>query len=399
MSQKKQHEYFPVADHRREGPRKGNSRGSDRIYFVEFFRVFLILSVFLCHIGDWIDVELKEDIMSFFGTKKWFLGFAVHPFFIIGGFFLYSRLPKMAVNGTSECAHAEILPPSPVQSSVFSSIGKLWMRLMPGVIFCYTVLLISGARNWRQLPFCFFPSEYYGLSRELVGYSDWFVGVYFVTSCLFTALFAAYRDRSAWIVICVLTLICWCVQTTIQSNSMLLCNGLYYGFLTPELARGICCMGLGMMAGYLSEHWAPRVSLFLRLVATVVEGLALFMIFNFMYRTSLAYYNGFAVYIVTAALLISAAHSWGYISGLLNRFGGVMYVSRYTYSLFLIQGMLIYFFNYKRHFGLDAHCCSLIILIAAVPLTLIEYHFVEKWLAAKLKLLLRNSSDGGGGYV
>ncbi len=342
-----------------------------RVYFVECLRIFLILSVFLVHVGDWIDAEMKKSILGFFGTSKWWLAFAVYPFFIIGGFFLYGRLSKEEA------------------IDVFSHIGKLWVRLTPGVIFCYALLVTLGARNWWAFPFCLFPSCGYGLypGHILVGYSEWFIGVYFVTCRLFIALFATMR-RGAWILICVLMLICWCTQISIKSGSVLKCGGMYYGFLTPELTRAISCVGLGMIAGYLSAHWSPRTSISLRLVATAIEGLAIFMLFNLMYRTSLVHYHFIAVEIITAALLISAAHSWGYISSLLNRCSGIIYVSRYTFSLFIIQGMLVHFFRFNHNFGMDGHICSLIIFGAAVPLVLTEYHIIEKRITPAIKRAL-----------
>lgn len=340
-----------------------------RVYFVEFLRVFLILSVFLVHVGDEIDTEMKKNILEFFGTGRWELAFAVQPFFIIGGFFLYGRLAKQG------------------SISVFSHIGKLWVRLMPGIIFCFTLLVIFGARKWWQFPFCFFPSADYGLPGGLIGHSDWFVGVYFATSCLFIALVATLR-RGAWIPICILMLICWCTWMTVKPNSVLMPGKMYFGFLTRRFAIGISCMGLGMVAGYLSAHWKPRKCLLLRLFATVIEGVALFMIFNFMYRRTLVQYHFIAVHLVTAALLISAAHGWGYISAFLNRVSGVMYVSRYTYSLLLIQGMLVTYFHTNHNFGMDAHTCSLIVFTAAIPLVLIEYHVIEKWLTPIIKRTL-----------
>ena len=54
----------------------------ERIYFVEFLRVFLILSVFLVHIGDRVDPELKNDILELCHTQKWALAQAVRYFLL-----------------------------------------------------------------------------------------------------------------------------------------------------------------------------------------------------------------------------------------------------------------------------------------------------------------------------
>ena len=143
-----------------------------RIYFVEFLRIFLILSIVLVHIGGRIDRDLRASICMLFHTKTWALQFAVECFFIIGGFFLYKTIKNTSLPKLS------------------TRIANLWLRLMPGIIFCYAILVCLGAREWWNFPFCLFPAEGYGLPGILVGYGDWYVGVYFVVSCFFIALFS-----------------------------------------------------------------------------------------------------------------------------------------------------------------------------------------------------------------
>ncbi len=340
---------------------------SKRLYFIEFLRIFLILSVFLVHIGDYVDTGLKNDICSFFHTKSWRLWWAVEVFFIIGGFFLYGKIAKSkAIN-------------------IGSSIGKLWLRLMPGIIFCYLLLVLLGDRDWWMFPFCFFPAALYGFSGEVVPFGDWFIGVYFIVSCLFLSLFYVSR-RSAWFWILTLMFLCWCLQINGKPTKGMGHGGMYFFFLAHGTVRGLSCMALGMLASYLSRRWSLRgggIRMY-RILATVIEGMALFMLFNYMFRPSCVYYSPIAVELMVAAMLISAAHSWGYISAFFNRLSGIMYISRYCYSILLAQGVLMTCFYFNHNFGLEARTCSLIIIGSAIPLVLLEYHFVEKWLVPKL---------------
>lgn len=351
-----------------------------RLYLVEFLRVFLILSVFLVHVGDWIDTPLKRNILEFFHTKDWKPWFAVEPFFIVGGFFLYKRIVRLLYGDEGKSEY-----PPPVRPDIFSFFVRLWVRLMPGIIFCYTLLVTFGARNWWDFPFLLFPASGYGITAELVGYADWFIGVYFLTNCLFMTLFFSFR-KTAWFWVCTLTILCWCLTLNMQADKLVMggTGGMYYGFLSRNMARGISCMGLGMVAAYLSGRWCPRAGVALRLTATALEVLCVVMLFNYMYRTSLVHYNFVAVQIMVALLLISAAHSLGYISVLLNRFSGIMYVSRYTYSILLIQGMLVRYFYVNHNFGMNSRDCFFIILAVAIPLVLTEYHLIEKWLVPRL---------------
>lgn len=359
----------------------------NRIYFVEYLRIFLIFSIFLCHIVGRVDTDLERVLLEFFHTKAWRPWYAVEIFFIIGGFFMYGRIVRRTMHARSQ--EADEYPP-PVTSNLLASVGRLWLRLMPGIIFCHALLVVLGVRNWCDFAFCFFPTGGYGIATEVVGNADWFIGVYFLTACLFMGLFA-YSREGAWLKICMLVLLCGCLKMNLKPSMEIIprSGGMYYGFLAHNVTRGISCMGLGLVAAALSRHWHPREGLLLRLVATAVEVLGLFMLFNYMYRSSWVFhYSPIAVELTVAALLISAAHSWGYISAFLNRFGGIMYVSRYTYSLLLVQGVLVSYFRFYNNFGINPRHCTIIIFCLAIPLVLIEYHLIEKWLTPIIKKAL-----------
>lgn len=333
-----------------------------RIYSVEFMRPFLAGSVFLFHVGQGIDTSLKTQILALCHSNEWRPWFAVECFFIIGGFFLYKAITKSQI------------------VNVGTRIGRLWLRLMPAIIFCYLLLATSGAQNWGQFPFCFFPAEGYGLPGSLVGSADWYVGVYFILSCLFIGLFSVSR-KSAWIWVCALMILSWCItsQSGVKPLGGPAQGGAYYGFFGHGTLRGLSCMSLGMVASYLSDQWEDvRKWRILRLAATCFEVFTLLALFNYMY--CLPRVKNIAVELMVAASLISAAHGWGYLSAALNRMGWIMYISRYTYSLFIVQGMLVQYVRFNHNFGMNAHICSLLIFTAALPLVLIEYHLVEKWL-------------------
>ena len=303
-----------------------------------------------------------------FHTKTWALQFAVECFFIIGGFFLYKTIKNTSLPKLS------------------TRIANLWLRLMPGIIFCYAILVCLGAREWWNFPFCLFPAEGYGLPGILVGYGDWYVGVYFVVSCFFIALFSE-NCKSAWRWVCVIMILCWCLQMNAKPQRGFGTGGMFFGLLAGGIVRGFSCMALGLVAAFLSEQWNIRKSLFLRLFSTILEAVTLFMLFSYMYRTSLVHYQPIAVELIFAVLLVSASHSWGYITDFLNRISGITYLSRYTYSILLAHGVLVHYFYYNHNFGIKPHSCSLIIAGALIPLVLVEYHFVEKWLVPRIKQL------------
>lgn len=334
-----------------------------RIAAVEWMRLYLILSVFLLHVGECLDKGVKNEVINLFHSNTWAPNYAVNCFFIIGGFFLYKTIAK------SKFVSAE------------EHIGRLWLRLMPAVIFCFLLLVITGVAKWWNFPFCFFPSFHYGFAPSLVPVSDWFVGVYFISSCLFIGLFSL-STRAAWIWVGIITILSWCIilnATPEPKSAYAQARVIYYGFLAKVLLSGLSCMGLGMLASHLSDRWSVyKGGVLFRLTATAFEGMVLFMLFNYMYRRSLVNYSFIAVELVIAAWMISSVHGWGYLSAALNRMGWITRISRYTYSLLLVQGMLVGFFAFNHNFGLKgAHLC-LVIFSAAIPFVLIEYHLVEK---------------------
>ena len=344
-----------------------------RIYFIEFLRLFLILAIFLMHLGQVIDPELGDKMRLLCQTKAYKVGFGVEIFFLIGGFFLYQNLARTS------------------KFRLSTAVGKLWLRLMPGLIFCYLILVLLGARKWCLFPFVFIPSSGWGICGELVGFGDWYVGVYFFTSCLFISLFST-SHKSAWIWVSVLLFTCLCMQKNVKPV-----KGMYYGFLTHQMVRGLSCMALGIIASHLAGICGNvRKNIFLRSGATIYEVLTLFMIVSYMYRTTEVPYDPIALEFAAALLLISVYHSWGAVSALLNRISWIMYISRYTYSILLVQGMLIYYFKFNHNFGMTPSTCVWIIFLVAIPCIMIEYHLIEKrvspYLVNKLKRLPENLS-------
>ena len=206
-----------------------------RIYFVEFLRVLLILSVVLLHL---LDINPK---FAYFHTKSFYLAFSVDFFFIIGGFFLYREI----------ISHASL--------NAIQLIGKRWIRLAPNVIFCYIILLLSGIQYWGNFPYALSLTMSSGFSPvSVAGGPDWYVGVYFLVSCLFLALFKKARDL-AWIYVFLVITLGWCLQINLPLGRGLDTRGMYYSILNRHIVRGLTCTGIGMLASYLSMLWHDAI--------------------------------------------------------------------------------------------------------------------------------------------
>lgn len=208
-----------------------NTNKYNKIYSIEFLRIILIFSVVLLHLN------LINPRFSYFHTKSFDLAFSVDFLFIIGGFFLHKQISSKISLGTLQ------------------HIGKRWLRLAPGVLFCYVILVLAGFQYWGFFPHALSLTMCWGCGpQNVAGGPDWYVGVYFLTSCFFVSIFKKSRDI-VWILLILTTIIGWCLQINVSRGHGLDTRDMYYSVLSRHIVRGVTCMGLGMVASYLSISW------------------------------------------------------------------------------------------------------------------------------------------------
>lgn len=353
---------------------------SKRIFFIEYLRIYCILSVFILHLGIY-DPAIKQNILNFFCTDGWRPMFAVECFFLIGGFFLYRK----TVNCTDD---------------VNDFIRRLWVRLVPAVIFSYLILLVLKAAKWEDFPYVLSLTMGLGFSpANVAGGVDWFVGTYFATACLLYVLFLRFR-KSAWALLLVFMTMFWCLQVhgkpEGESWTGAAAGPMFGAILSLSVVRSFTCMGLGIVTASLCDNIKIRGGgILVRLIATTFEIYALYVLFSYMYRSSLVHFRFISIELIFAMLIISGVKGLGLISDLLNRHSCVMHISRYVYSFLLCHGMVIHCFNVHRSFGIEPYKCVWIIVCLTVLFTLIEYHLVEKrlvpWIGHKLSNLCVSS--------
>lgn len=357
---------------------KGNSCKRDRydlntikfqrIYFVEFLRVLFISSVILLHL-----LNISPQF-AYFHTKSFHLAFSVDFFFIIGGFFLYREIVSHVSLNTTQL------------------IGKRWIRLAPNVICCYIILLLAGIQYWGYFPYALSLTMSCGFGPlSVAGGPDWYVGVYFLVSCFFLALFKKARDL-AWIYVILVIAIGWCIQVNLPLGHGLDTRDMYYSILYRHVVRGLTCMGIGMVASYLSMLWHGMIirggGILFRSIMTLLEAVATAMILFFLFRRDHMLCGPVAVEMSMAMLLISAANNWGYITKFFNRISIIQYISRYCYSLLVCHGVTIALFKRNKNFAMDPTSSVYVYLIATIIFTLLEYHLIERFLVPKIKAYL-----------
>ena len=355
---------------RKDGMQLNIKDGIQRLYAVEFLRIFFILFVLFLHATS--GTEILSRYLSLFHTSSQCLWQSVECFFILGGFFLFRNL-----------YHSK-------DKTVFQRIQKLWWRLVPGLVFAFVLLcVIDQGVSWHHFTICLFNIPDFGLAPGTIGWGEYFIGSYFFISCLLISLFTCCR-RSAWLFIGIACYLLISLQLHVKPmSSANAFGGVYLSLIGQGLVRGFIGMSLGALGAFLSENIKLPRRFGIRLMVTAYEGLALFSLFSYLLTgPEKSRFTLLEIELMFTILLISIAQNLGYISSFLNRMNWVMYASRYTYSFLVAHIVLV---RYRR---LPASCFlsyenkAIMIIGGGILLGIIEYHLIEKFLVPKIRTYL-----------
>lgn len=315
--------------------KKANEKSS-RLHAIEFLRVFFVFFVILGHCMQ-ISSELNYYVLKFFHTEKMQTWFCVEFFFIIGGFFLYRKIISA--------------------QTIWDLIKNIYLRLFPGLLFIFLLCVVIQPFSIYKLPLILSLTTGLTIPGDATGWGDWYVGVYFWCSLLFIALF--YNNiKQGFLWTAILSYFALCLKFNAPYEGFM---KTYYTIVGNLLIRGIYSMGLGMAAAFLAEKISFVDRKGVRFFFTVVEGLGLFLIFNYIVRASHNHLNFWGMEIVFAVLLICIANSLGYFSTILNNMSKIQSVSRYSYSVFLGHIPIISYL--QTHGGYADTSCALILCV------------------------------------
>lgn len=334
-----------------------------RLYMVEFLRLFFLFFIILGHCYDGAaNLIPKEKIYHLFHTTSMITAMGVEFFFIIGGFFLYKNLGNTAS----------------------SLIKKTYVRLLPALLFVFLSTVILTDVAFKYWPNIIFLSTGLSLSPSRVtGWGDWYVGVYFWTTCLYIALFQTPKSR-AFTITGILVYLSLMLLTHAHVSSWL---DPYYTVIGKNLTRGLSCMGLGIIISYLSEHIQFTTNKIISFLFTLLEGYCLVQVFNYIARTSHSHLNFLSIELIFICLLFSIASSYGYISRFFNRMSWITAASRYTYSIFLCH---IIFMRYlEKHPTPNDYINVTVVFVGSILLGMFEYHFIEQKAVPVIKKFFR----------
>ncbi len=335
-----------------------------RYYSIEFLRIFAIFSVILLHVGSHIDTDLKKLILEALHSNTWHLHYAVELFFLIGGFFLYHGLSK----------HPAL--------TIFARIKKLWLRLIPGMLFAFVVLAGIGRKDWWDFTFVLPLLSGTALPPHTLQWGDWFIGTYFWSSCLYLGILSL-KGPSKWVWVGILVY----VSLRLYGKDMKIPTPFNVVFWI-DMLRSVSCMGLGITAAFLRDRLPSPHSIPARISLTGLEGLLLYMLFNSLYRASRVHFSLVEILVSFMLLLICFTLNAGYISTFLNRMKGIWLISRYTFSFLIahmiMMGMTLHF----KGFHWSPTNQAIFVIGGGILLGIIEYHIVERLFSKLTKRLI-----------
>lgn len=328
---------------------------NNKLYFVEFLRIFFIFFIILGHIINRYP-DLSESVFDFFDTKNMQTTFGVEFFFIIGGFFLYKRLTQK------------------LELSIL--IQKYYFRLLPCLFFIFLICVFFKLNELYDFPLICSLTSGLSIPGEILGWGDWYVSVYFWCSLLYIYFFIKLNKHSLFITL-ILIYITICIKFHAPHSWM----SAYYNLIGSEVIRGIYSIGLGIIASYISEQIFKKKSienLFFKLLFTIIEIFSLIAVYNYIVRFNHNHFNFFEMELVFCLLLISIDNSCGFISKILNKVSYIYYISRYTYSFFVCHIFFIRYLFINNFSNLNSFDCALFVILGTLFLGVFEYHVVEK---------------------
>ena len=325
-----------------------------KIFSIEFLRVFFVFIIIFGHCMQCYP-EIKSLVYNFFKSDLVPTWFCVEYYAIIGGFLIYYNWKK--------------------EVNLFDRIKHVYIRLVPAVLLLYVLGLIFGLVTESNLPFVLTMTQ--GLSipiADAIGWGDWFAGAYFWSSCLLISLLFYFKDK-AFLYILPLIYVCLVMQHHTQAPIWMTS---FHSIIGSEFLRIVYCMGIGMVAAFVSKNIEiskRKLSVFF---ASILEAICLYICFKkIIYGTM---FFGITAILSLGIFLALAANSAGYISMFFNKMRKIYYVSRYSWSIFIGHAFVLTLIQKRlsHYFNIDWISACISVFIGAIIFGIFEYHVIEK---------------------
>lgn len=346
---------------------------SKKLYAVEFLRIWFILCVIIQHAFH-VWPESCKWLLRVLGSSGFRLATdAVSFFFIIGGFFLYRSLVRRNDNA-------------------WELIKKTYIRLIPGLLFAFTICYAIGDVTIAHLPALLVLFGGTSIAPVVVGWGEWFLGTYFWVTCLFIGIFRMTPKYGwLWLGILLYMVLELRLYAPITNKSMYV-QSTYYTIIGKDFTRGIIGMGWGMIAGFLADRIHLPSKWPIKVLFTVIEVICLINLFKSALYAKHFHLSAIEMELLGVVFMISVANSWGYVSTLLNKLSFIQLFSRYTFSA-LIGHIICMRLMFKfKNFGMCDYSSTISVIGGGILIAIIEYHLIEKIVIPKIKAFLQHEN-------
>lgn len=333
------------------------------LYSVEFLRIALLSLIIIGHIGE-IFPYINRTLLKSLGTSVFKGWFGVEYFFVIGGFFLYNKIQKA--------------------DNAFTLIKKIYARLLPALLFIFLLCVVFTGSKIHQLPSILALTTGLSIPSVTIGWGDWYVGVYFWSSCLLIGLFMTCK-KQAFLLLYIIMYILICFSFNAPYLGWM---KTYYTFIGNQFVRGISSMGIGMTAAFIASQLSLKKEPITKTLYSVVEILCIIFTFSYLIFPGSIPFTSLEIQIIFGILIISFNSSYGYLSTILNNMSYIQYISRYTYSIFLAHIIPIRLLDSLSQKNMSEFKVFFIVFGTAIAIGILEYHLIEKKLVPWLKKCL-----------
>lgn len=338
--------------------------GGKRIAGIEWMRAFCLICIILGHLAVASEGVREFYSQVFHSSRNLFAasGEGVEFFFIVAGFFLFKTINR--TNGQS------------VQGYIKRQYSKLFPSFFAVMLLCWGFGFLASGYKLLDVVL-FLPGL--SLPGEVSGWGDWYIGVYFWGTLFYFLLIT--RCRRTW-PLWVLLLVYVCISVRfnlpreygLSKNITLSLSGNYGGWLGVSVARGLGSLGIGVLAGWMSDQIRIRRTWVSFMLLTLLEAGCLYTAVVYLVR-GLPTVNILEIQLIFALIIICfSLPKGGGVSCLFNRMTGILVLSKYLYVAFVAQ---IFVMRYLLKWPMEPVESIVFAFATVILFSLALYHLLE----------------------
>lgn len=317
---------------------------------IDCYRIFFIIVIIISHVGVFYNPKLLDHFRNGYMTADFF--------FIIAGYFLVSIFES--------------------KLSLKDFVIKKAVRLLP-VYYVTNFLLYFFHPNWWNFKAIFatatLTAETGIINLHCLNGFAWFTVIYFWISIFYFCLFRKIKTHKCMILTSFLIIFSYLILYSVPNGDTIHFENIHR-FFNGGVLRAIAGFGIGILINYSNKFIKLPSTKWSFTLFSFLEFIILWFIFKNTTLTNAIRYS-IILTVPFCFLLYSTVNQLGIFSRVLNK-KAFSFLGKYTYSIYLFQGIpLILFSQYKAFMALS-HLIQLnLIFWCSILGGILLYHFIE----------------------